>query len=184
MLKKILAAVAVAAALMLAAPAAANAAQYTQGSPCRFDVSVVQAGDTARLICVPGTWASSEIVDWSVTGEDGSSVKLVSFKSVTSSVHFAKTSNSDGSDVLEVTLPSDAVGLYSVVGHGRTSDHTCPASLTVIPVDDPASASGTSPLAATGSMVAGWVPWIGGGLLVLGLLALAIAAWARRARSS
>lgn len=187
MFKKILAAAAVVATLLLAAPTAANADPYTNGSPCQFDVNVVQSGDTATLICVPGTWASSEIVDWTATGEDGTSIRLVAFKAVTSSIHFAKNAAADGSDVLKVTLPSDAVGLYTVVGHGRTSDHTCPASLTVIPADHPASVSGqsssNSDLPNTGSIIAGWAAWSAAGLLVLGLLVLAIAFWARRVRS-
>ena len=58
MFKKILAAVAVTIGLLLAAPVAANAANYTNGAQCSFDASVAQAGSTATLTCVPGTWAS------------------------------------------------------------------------------------------------------------------------------
>jgi len=180
MFKKILAAIAVSAALLLSAPVAANAVDYTQGAPCRFDSTVVQAGGTATLICVPGTWAASETVDWTASGENGANIVMVS------SVTFAKVANGDGSDVLKVTLPADAVGTYSVVGHGRTSDHTCPASLTVLPADSAVSVSdpGNQGLAATGSQVAVWAAWAGGGMLLIGLLVLAILAWARKLRAS
>lgn len=189
MLKKILAALAVAAMLLIAAPAAANAVQYTNGSPCRFDVNVVRAGDTATLICVPGTWAALETVDWTVTGSNGTTIRFASFPSVVGSAHFAKTTAADGSDVLTITLPAKAVGLYSVVGHGRVSNHTCPTSLTVLPADNPGPAndptsSSSSGLAATGSVVGGWIAWTAAGLLVLGLIVLLIAVRRRRARSN
>src|SRR6478609_478533 len=114
MFKKILAAVAVTAGLLLAAPAAANAVNYTDGAQCKFDVSVVEAGGTATLVCIPGTWSPGEAINWTAT----------------SSLAFTKHSNADGSDVLTVTLPADASGTYSVVGVGQSSGHECPASLT------------------------------------------------------
>lgn len=180
--KKVMAAMAVTAALLLAAPVAANADDYTQGAPCKLDVSVVQAGDSARVICEPGTWAPNEEIDWTATGTDGAAIRLVS----TSTVHFAKHANGDGSDVLTVTLPSEATGVYSIVGHGESSEHTCAVSLTVLPADSAATVSdpGAQGLAATGSTIAAWAAWVGGGLLALGLLSVAIAAWVRRIRAS
>ncbi|MDN4614304.1 hypothetical protein P5G50_07560 [Leifsonia sp. F6_8S_P_1B] len=182
MTKKVLAAMAVTAALLVAAPAAANAENYTDGTPCKLDLSVVQSGDTARVICRPGTWASSEEVAWTATGEDGASIRLAA----TSTVTFTKQAESDGSDVLAVTLPADATGVYSIVGHGQASGHTCAVSLTVLPDDAavPASDVGSQGLAATGSTIAAWAAWVGGGLLALGGLTVAIAAWVRRMRAS
>lgn len=186
MFKKTLAAAAVAAMLLLAAPAAANAADYPSGSPCTFDAAVVHSGDTATLICQPGTWGASEMIDWTATGEDGSNVHLAVFKAAPSSVHFSKHANADGSDVLKVTLPADATGVYTLVGHGETSDHTCVSSVTVVPADQPISSSSDpgQGLADTGSVIAAWAGWVGGGLLVLGLITVALAAWMRKVRSS
>lgn len=187
MFKKLLAAVAVTAGLLLAAPAAANAVDYTDGAQCKFDASVAQAGGTATLICIPGTWSPGEAIDWTVTGENGSSFKLASFTTATSSLHFVKHSNADGSDVLTVSIPASASGQYSVVGVGQSSGHECPASLTVLPADqtstviDPGSSDG---LAHTGSVVATWAIWMGGSLVVLGLITLAILAWVRKVRST
>jgi len=187
MFKKILAAIAMTAGLLLAAPAAANAVDYTNGAQCKFDVSVAEAGGTATLICIPGTWSPGEAITWTVTGQDGSSFKLASFSTATSSLQFVKHSNADGSDVLTVTLPSTASGQYSVVGVGQSSGHECPASLTVLPADqastvvDPGSSNG---LAHTGSVVATWAAWAGGSLVVLGLIALAIVAWVRKLKTS
>ena len=46
-------------------------------------------------------------------------------------------------------------------------------------VNDPGSS-----LPDTGSVIAGWAAWIGGGLLVLGGIAVALAAWMRKVRES
>ncbi|WP_285113992.1 hypothetical protein [Leifsonia sp. fls2-241-R2A-40a] len=187
MFKKILAAVAVTAGLLLAAPVAANAVPYTHGAECQFDVSVVQTGGSATLICVPGTWAPGESIDWTVNGQDGGSFTLASLQTGPSTLHFTKQSNADGSDVLAVKLPADASGTYTVVGHGATSGHECSATLTVLPADqastvlDPGSSNG---LAHTGSVVATWAAWMGGSLVVLGLIALAVVGWVRKLKAS
>ncbi|GIT80930.1 hypothetical protein LLS1_25990 [Leifsonia sp. LS1] len=186
MFKKILAAAAVTVAVLLAAPTAANAVDYTQGSPCRFDAAVAKAGDTVHIVCTPGTWSPQEFIDWTGTGENGSSMKLVSFRTSASSVHFAKQSNADGSDLLTVTLPADATGVYSFTGVGRTSTHTCPASITVLPADSSAVTVSDpgSGLADTGSTMAVWAVWIGGGLLAAGLVTVSVVFWARKVRAS
>lgn len=187
MFKKILAAVAVTAGLLLAAPAAANAVDYTDGAQCSFDASVATAGGTATLICIPGTWTPGEAITWTVTGESGSAFKLASFSTAKSSLQFVKHSNADGSDVLTVTVPASATGTYNFVGVGQTSGHECPATLTILPADsastvvDPGSSNG---LAHTGSVVASWAAWMGGSLVILGLIALAIVAWVRKVKTT
>ena len=189
MFKKILVAVAVAAGLLIAAPGVAEATDYTSGSPCQFQSATVEAGGSVQLICVPGTWAPSELVDWSVTGQDGASIQLASFHAQSSTVHFSKHANADGSDVLTITVPADASGAYTVTGVGQTSGHVCTATLTVDPAESAVNSSSTSTtpgigLSNTGSVVATWVAWLGGGLILLGLIVLAIVYWARRVRSS
>lgn len=185
MFRKILAAAAVTIAVLLAAPTAANAVDYTQGTPCRFDKAVAHAGETVHIVCDPGTWDPQETIDWTGTGEDGSSIKLATFRSTVSSVHFAKQSNADGSDLLAVTLPADAVGVYAFTGVGRTSAHTCPASVTVLPADSSVTVSDPgSGLADTGSTMAIWAIWIGGGLLAAGLVTVSVVFWARKVRES
>ncbi|MGO4536588.1 hypothetical protein [Leifsonia sp. 2MCAF36] len=187
MFKKILAAVAVTAGLLLVAPTAANAVDYTNGAQCAFDSSVARAGGTATLICIPGTWIPGEGIDWTVTGESGSSFRLASFVTAPSSLHFVKHSNADGSDVLTVTIPSSATGTYAFIGVGQTSGHQCPATLTILPADHAVTVSdpgGSSGLPDTGSVVAGWAAWMGGSLIILGLIALAIVSWARRVKKT
>jgi hypothetical protein len=186
MFKKILAAIAVTVGLLLAAPVTANAADYTAGAQCSFDASVAQAGGSATLICIPGTWAPGEAIDWTVTGENGASFQLASFSTATSSLHFTKHSNADGSDVLTATIPASASGTYSFIGRGQTSGHICPASLTVLPADQYSTAvdPGDNGLAHTGSTIATWAVWMGGSLVVLGLIALAIVAWLRKVKTT
>lgn len=181
MLKRFLAAVIVGAGLLLAAPAAANAADYPSGAPCSIDASTVQAGDTATVTCIPGTWAPSELITWTGSGVNGANIRMAS------AVSFQKHANADGSDVLRVTLPSDASGPYTITGVGSTSGHVCTVTVTVIPADTTATAvndPGSSGLADTGSIVAEWSLWLGGCLLVVGVVSVAIAAWMRKVRSS
>jgi len=186
MFKKILAAIAVTAGLLLAAPAAANAVNYTDGAQCKFDVSVVEARGTATLICIPGTWSAGEAIDWTVTGKDAAAFKLDAL-STAESTTFTKQANADGSDVLTVTLPASASGTYSIVGRGQSSGHECPATLTVLPADQASAAldpGSTDGLAHTGSVVANWAAWMGGSLVVLGLISLAIVGWVRKVKAS
>ncbi|WP_426623137.1 hypothetical protein ACPPVW_10860 [Leifsonia sp. McL0607] len=177
MLKKILAAAAVTAALLLAAPAAANAVDYPSGAPCTFDVSTPQAGNSATLTCVPDSWGNGETITWVASGSDVASIVMAS----------SVSANADGSDVLLVTLPADASGTYTITGTGASSGHIYSASLTVVPADASASTindPGSSGLADTGSVIAEWALWTGAGLLVVGLVSVAIAAWMRKVRSS
>ena len=181
MLKRILAAAVVTAGLLLAAPAAANADEYTSGAPCSVDVSTIQAGDTATVTCIPGTWAPSELITWTGSGFDGANIHMAS------SVTFTKHANADGSDLLHVTLPSSANGVYTITGVGAASGHVCSVSVTVLPADVTAKTvndPGSSGLADTGSVIAEWSIWVGGGLLLVGLVSVAIAAWMRKVRSS
>ena len=182
--KKLLAAIIVGVAVALGVPAAANAVDYTSGSPCSLDITVVQSGNTATLTCLPGTWDDSELVAWTGSGQDGANIHLASFHSSVSTVHFSKHANADGSDVLRVTLPADAVGAYTITGVGQTSGHVCSATLTVVPVDSKAAVSNPNAsaqqVADTGSTIGWSAAWIGGGLIAAGLIALAIIAWTRR----
>ncbi|WP_158862548.1 hypothetical protein [Leifsonia sp. AG29] len=182
MFRKILAAIGVAAALVLSAPLAAQAVDYTQGAPCALDVTTVTAGGTARVICQPGTWGPSELVNWTVTGESGAGVRLASFGTTVTTVHFSKAANADGSDVLTVTMPTTASGSYTIRGEGTTTGHVCTVTLTVLPADHAVTAVSDpgSGLADTGSVVAEWAAWLGGGLLGAGLITVAVLAWVRR----
>lgn len=191
MRKKLLAALLLGVAVALAAPAAANAEPYTKGGSCSISPITVEAGSTTTLTCSAGTFQPSESVAYTVSGENGSDAALASYRTGTSSAHATKISSSDGGSVLRITVPSDASGAYTVTGTGATSHAASAATVTVVPVDAAAgasasgdgsstSASTSSTIASTGSVVATYVAWIGGALVVLGLIALVIVAAARR----
>ena len=192
MATKYLAALIVGAAVALSAPVAANAAPYTSGGSCSISPSTVGAGDSATLTCSPGTFKSSETVDYTVSGENGSAADLASYHTGVSSAHAAKSAGGDGSAVLQVTVPKNASGAYTITGTGETSNAASGATITVIPADAPAGAkttttsasTSTNTIASTGSTIAACIAWIGGALVVLGLLVLALLAAARRRRAT
>lgn len=179
MFKKILIAVAVAGGLFLAMPGAAGATDYTTGSPCQLDTSTVNPGGTVTLTGSPGAFGPSETVVWTASGQDRAGIQLPQ----------AKQANADGSETIMITLPADADGVVAVTGVGQTTGQSCMASVTVIPSSASTSQNSTSTtpstgLPNTGSVIATWVAWLGGGLILAGLIVLAIVYWARRIRSS
>jgi hypothetical protein len=187
MAKKFIAALIVGVALVVAAPAAANAVPYTKGSSCSISPTIVNAGDTATLTCDGGTFQPSELVQYSVSGENGSDANLASFRTATSTAHAVKAASSDGSAILKVTVPKDATGAYKITGTGEVSKAASAATVTVLPADTAASTTTTatgSTIASTGSVIAGYVAWIGGALVVLGLIILALLAARRRRATS
>ncbi|MFF1877316.1 hypothetical protein [Leifsonia sp. NPDC058230] len=189
MAKKILAALIVGAAVALATPAAANAVPYTEGGSCSISPTTVRAGGTTTLTCTSGTFLPSELVDYTVSGENGANASLASYRTATSSAHASKISAADGGAELLVTVPKDASGAYTVTGTGATSRAAAAATVTVLPADAPAGATTSttatgSTIAKTGSVVAGYVVWIGGALVFAGLIVLLLVAAARRRRAT
>lgn len=190
MAKKILAGLIVGAAVALATPAAASAEPYTEGGSCSISPTTVRAGGIATLNCRPGTFRPSETVDYTVSGQNGSTASLASYRMANTSAHASKAAASDGAAVLLVTVPSDASGAYTVTGTGVTSRTAAAATVTVLPVDAPAAApakasspSSETTIAATGSVVTGYIPWIGGALVLAGVTVLVVVG-ARRRRTT
>jgi hypothetical protein len=187
--KKILAALIVGAAVALTTPAAASAEPYTEGGSCSISPTTVRAGGIATLNCRPGTFRPSETVEYTVSGQNGSTASLASYRMANTSAHASKAAASDGAAVLLVTVPSDASGAYTVTGTGVTSRTAAAATVTVLPVDAPAaSAKASSPssettIAATGSVVTGYIAWIGGALVLAGVTVLVVVG-ARRRRTT
>ncbi|WP_223694382.1 immunoglobulin domain-containing protein [Leifsonia poae] len=188
MAKKVLAALIVGAALALAVPAAANATPYTAGGACSISPTVVSAGQTATLTCDPGTFKPSEDVAYTVSGQNGATASLASYRTSVSSAHAVKAASSDGSAILTVTVPQNADGAYTITGTGEVSKAASAATVTVLPADAPAAkTAGTTPsstgIASTGSVIGWYIAWIGGALVVAGLIVLGLLA-ARRRRTA
>ncbi|KRC52096.1 hypothetical protein ASE16_03310 [Leifsonia sp. Root227] len=173
MSKKFLAALIIGAAIALAAPAAANAVPYTHGGDCSISPSTVAAGGTSTMTCAPGTFKPSEGVQYVVSGKDASKATLSADPTATTA----------GGSQVQVTVPQDATGAYTVTATGASSQAASAVTVTVLPADVPAStsSSGSSTgLASTGSTIGWSIAWIGGALVVLGLIVLSLIAAARR----
>jgi hypothetical protein len=188
MAKKFLVALIVGIGIALAVPAAAGAVPYTSGSSCRIEPSVVHPGGRATFTCDPGTFQSSETVDFTFSGYHVSGA----------SAHFRGTATADGGVSTVVTAPDDATGAYQVTATGVSSGAASAATVTVLPGDPAVTGStGGNPgssqasvtaasqvgLAATGSTIMTSAAWIGGALVFAGLIVIALRS-ARRRRTA
>lgn len=156
-----LAAIAVAVAALVAAPAAANA--YTPAAP--GGTTTVAPGATVPLAFSGYTPGST--VTFTLSGENGAGATLAVVKAAPSSpAPLAYTVGGDGVARVRVTLPSDATGNYSLYANGVLVQTL--------------AASGQVP-AATGVDSASLMGvWIGGGVLLLGGLAVTVFAVRRQ----
>ncbi|WP_144710145.1 cytochrome c-type biogenesis protein CcmH [Curtobacterium pusillum] len=181
-MKKLIAAVVLAGAALLATPAAANAAGYTPDS----NVSVsgtYAAGGTAAVNFSDGAFQDNETVNVQVTG--AGAVTLGALPTTTVSKSY--TASSTGSLAVRVTFPAGASGTYSLTATGATSGVVGLASFTVAPADTAVStgANGTDgTLAFTGSTVSALALWVAGGAIVLGGGLLVVRGSVRRQRET
>lgn len=182
MLRKTLAAVALAFAALVATPLAANAAGYAPNSNVTVNGPVV-AGGTVIVNFGPGSFAGSENVSFQVTGYG--TVTLSAFKAAT--VTATKQATPAGAVSESVTLPTDARGTYTLTATGLTSGAIGTASLTVVPTDvagtSPVASSGSGMLAHTGSTLPMLLIWTAGGAVALGLALFVVLGLVRRQRA-
>lgn len=171
--------VAIAAAIVagsaLALPQAANASViYPPSNACAVNPSAASAGETIVFSCDADTFSPNEDVTITITGENGADANFGFVKFAVSTGNTTRTSTDTGAlAAVEITLPSDASGVYNIEALSATSAGGV-ASPTV-------SADGNLP--ATGSDNAQLLGlWIGGGTLVLAGGAIAIATTVRRTR--
>lgn len=182
-MKKLIAAVVLAGAALLATPAVANAAGYTPDSDVSVSGTAV-AGGTAAVSFTPGAFQDNETVNVQVTG--AGAVTLGALPTTTVSKTY--TAASDGSLVVKVTFPQGASGTYNLTATGATSGVVGFAAFTVAPADAaavPAAGNGTDgTLAFTGSTVSALALWVAGGAVVLGGGLLLVRGSVRRQRES
>lgn len=165
------AAAALVAIALIAAPAAANA--YTPVAP-GGTITVTPGG----TVTVPFTgFAPEEPVSFTLTGENGAGASLASVRiAITTSAAVTKPADSDGAVSVVVTLPSNASGDYELRAVGAESGAS---ALKVISV--PAAAGTPGSLPATGVDSASLMGvWVGGGVLLLGGLAVTVFAVRRQ----
>ncbi|GAA3340629.1 hypothetical protein GCM10017714_21170 [Curtobacterium pusillum] len=183
-MKKLIAAIVLAGAALLATPAAANAAGYTPDSNVSVSGSFT-AGGTAVVNFSEGAFQDNETVNVQVTGAGAVTLGALP----TTTVSKAYTASSDGSLAVTVTFPQGASGTYSLTATGATSGVVGYASFTVAPADatavSTANGSGTDgTLAFTGSTVSALALWVAGGAVVLGGGLLLVRGSVRRQRET
>ena len=170
-----LAAVVIAVAAIVAAPAAANA--YTPGEA---DVAVSGTpvpGGTVTLGAV--AFDAGTTVSFTLTGENAASATLASVKLVVNtSPAFTATTNASGAASVAVKLPANATGTYTVAATGLKNGVTVTETSALVVSTGGATGGG---LPATGVDSASLMGvWIGGGVLLLGGLAVTVFAVRRQ----
>ncbi|OIH97609.1 hypothetical protein [Curtobacterium sp. MCBA15_001] len=179
-MKKLIAAVVLAGAALIATPAAANAAGYVPTSNVSVSGSTV-AGGTTVINFGPGSFVGNETVNVSVTGAGAVTLGALPTTTVTR----AYTASASGAVSPRVTLPAGASGTYSLTATGATSGNVGTTALTVRPADAAAAAaSGNGTLAFTGGTISALALWVGGGAVVLGGGLLVVRSSVRRQRET
>jgi len=173
MIKKALAGAGIALALLIATPVAANAA-YVPSANTTVSDSTPAPGQAVTVAFAAGSFEGNEQVSFSVTGEGAVTISAITTASVT------KTAAA-GAVSAVVTLPTNATGTYNVTATGLTSRNVGTAALTVVAIAADGSAvrlpftGGTVPVAAI---------WIASGVLVLGVVLVAVVGIRRRSAIS
>jgi hypothetical protein len=180
-MKKLIAAVVLAGAALLATPAAANAAGYVPSTSVTVTGSTV-AGGTTVLNFAPGSFNGNETVNISVTGAGAVTLGALPTTTVTK----AYTASATGAVAPRITLPVGASGSYTVTAAGVTSGNSYQTALTAVPAAGAAAAAGTGTgsLAFTGSTVSMLALWVAGGAVVLGGGLLVVRTSVRRQRET
>lgn len=164
------ASIALAGALLFAAPAVAQA--YVPTSPDTVTVPVTSNGPVSISGFEAGTSVTFTLVGVGVTGANIATANLpVTSASVT------KTADASGTAAAVVTLPANPVGSYTLSATGARADGTAGGT------GGGSSADGSN-LAVTGfdanSMLG---VWVGGGALLLAGATIAVATTVRRNRA-
>ena len=177
MARKALAVIALAILAIFAVPAAANAAGYVPAGNITVSGNAV-AGGTVIIVFGDGAFAGSENVSFAVSG--AGTVTLSAFKAAT--VTLVKQATPAGSATVNVTLPQNATGTYSVTATGLTSGTIGTASITVRAADSAGAATTGGGLAGTGYDAPVLLIWAAGGALLLGIALVVVLTIVRRQR--
>lgn len=178
MIKKITAVFALALAGLFIAPVAANAS-YVPGATIEVSGSVTPGG-TSTVAFSAGAFQPGETVSFTLTGENASGATLAAVDSKS----LEKTASSTGAVNLNVTLPSNATGSYTVTATGLTSQLIGTATLTVTAAGSGSGGGNDNDLADTGFDAPAFVVWGAAGAIALGAALIAVLVMVRRQRAS
>jgi hypothetical protein len=179
MLKKTLATAGIALAVIIATPFAANAATPYVAADNTVVSDSTPAPGQAVTVAFENSFTAGEGVRFSVTGEGAVTIAAVTTASVT------KTATAAGNVSAVVTPPANASGTYTVTATGLTSGTVGTAALTVVAANSPAGSNGNNGvnagnLASTGGNLPVAAIWIASGVLVLGIVLVAVVGIRRR----
>ena len=188
MLKKALAVLSFAILALVAVPSAANAAGYVPNNNVTVAGAAVPGG-TVTVNFASGSFAPSESVATSVSGNTGVTLSVVKAVVLTS---FTKQASATGALSVNVSLPTNASGTYTLTSTGLTSGNVGTASITVVPASSGSVANAGSAannlansganLANTGATLPMLMIWIGSGALILGVAIVGTLTFVRRQR--
>lgn len=178
MIKKAFAVVALATLALFAVPTAANAAAYVPKE------SITVTGNSAASATVTVTFdkafGPAAQVTFGVTGA-GKPATLSVFKTE-STATLVKTAAADGSVALDVALPSDASGSYTVTG--TDGDTIGTATITVAAADAGTAVGTDDGLASTGYDAPVLLIWGAAGALLLGAALVVVLSIVRRQKAT
>ncbi|MFS0868203.1 hypothetical protein AB3M83_12825 [Microbacterium sp. 179-B 1A2 NHS] len=180
-ISKAAAALAIAAATVFAAPAVASAQtaeRYTPAPANGTSVTIV-AGENATVVF--NNFVANENVVFTLTGFNASAGSLAAVNAAADeSISIEKEANADGEAAVEVTLPDNAQGDYTLSADGEVSGESADVTISVAATGD---GSGVLPGSGfDGDALLGL--WVGGGVLVLAGASIAVATSVRRARQT
>ncbi|TFB88376.1 LPXTG cell wall anchor domain-containing protein [Cryobacterium luteum] len=174
MFKKSLATAALAVVAIFAFAPAANAVDYVSDAKVSI-VSAPVAGETAVVGFAASAFGSEESVTYTVSGSH-TAVLTVIKTAVTSSL--TKNAELNGSSFVNVAIPSNATGDYTVLAKSATKSYT--ATLTVVAGDAGVGTATGKALPSTGYNAPVLVIWGAAGLLILGAALVAVRISVRR----
>jgi hypothetical protein len=184
MIKKSVAAIALAVLAVFAVPAAANAAGYVPQGNITVSDSTPTPGEAVTVGFDDGSFTPGESVSFTLTGENAASATLANLRAVVNSTSITKTATAAGSVAVVVTLPSDASGSYTLTGTGLTSGSVGTATLTVVAADSGTAVTAAGGLASTGYDAPMLAIWAAAGALLLGVALMVALTVVRRQRAN
>lgn len=169
---------AIVAGAMFAVPTAASA--YTPGPDAGVTDTTVTPGGTFTFFVEPEAFVAGETVSISITGENASGASLAFVKfAVETQVLGTATANAEGGlDGVQISLPANASGLYTITATSPSNPAGVSATVTAVTGNDN---NDDDDLATTGADSEALLAlWVGGGALLLVGGGIAVASAVRR----
>ena len=182
MFKKSLATAALAVIAVFALAPAANAVDYVSDSKVSI-VSAPVAGETAVVGFAANAFGSGESVTYTVSGSHAAVLSVIK-TAVTSSL--TKKAAGDGSSSVNVAIPSDATGDYTVRAESLTQSYSATLEIVAASAEagTKAGTEASTGLPSTGYNAPVLLIWGAAGILVLGVALVLVRISVRRQQAA